>query len=444
MRSPCATNVTGLLTDLYELTMAAGYFEAGKATQKATFELSIRRLPSHRNFIIATGLAQCVEYLLNLRFTSEEIAYLRGLPQFSQVSGKFFDYLRDLRFTGDLFAVPEGTPLFAGEPMLNVRAPLIEAQIPETYLLSAIAFQSLIATKAARMAEAAGGRDVVEFGTRRAHTPEAGVLGARAAYIGGCIGTSNALAGLRYGVPVFGTAAHSWVLSFPSEMESFRQLQKLLGPHTVQLIDTYNTLEGARRAAQLGRPLWGVRLDSGDVISLARQVRAILDEAGLHDAKIMVTGDLDEYKIRNIAASAPVDVFGVGTELATSGDAPSMGTVYKLVELDICGIKRFTAKFSEQKESLPGAKQLFRLTDRDVLGRSAECCAGSEALLRPVILGGRLVEELPGVNAARARSLESMAKLPAELRSLDLARPRLLEHSKDLTALIEQTRRNLA
>src|SRR5579864_4935937 len=201
--------------------MAAGYFEAGKSAQKATFELSLRRLPDHRNFIIAAGLSRCVEYLLNLRFTSEEIDYLRGLAHFARVSPAFFEYLRDFRFTGDLFAVPEGTPLFAGEPMLTLRAPLIEAQIPETYLLSAITFQSLVASKAARMVEAGGGRDVVEFGTRRAHTPEAGVLGARAAYIGGCAGTSNALAGLRHGIPLFGTAAHSWVQCFPSELESF-------------------------------------------------------------------------------------------------------------------------------------------------------------------------------------------------------------------------------
>ncbi len=425
--------------------MAAGYFEAGKATQKATFELSIRRLPVHRNFVVAAGLAQCADYLLNLRFTQPEIDYLRGLPQFAQVSSAFFDYLRQFRFTGDLFAVPEGTPLFAGEPMLTIRAPLIEAQVPETYLLSAITFQSLIASKAARMVEAGAGRGIVEFGTRRAHTPEAGVLGARAAYIGGCLGTSNALTGLQYGIPVFGTAAHSWVLSFSNEMESFRQLQKLLGPQTVQLIDTYDTLEGARRAVELGPPLWGVRLDSGDIIPLSREVRAILDQAGLRDSKIMVTGDLDEYRIRDIvSAAAPVDIFGVGTELASSADAPSMGTVYKLVEVDVCGIKRFTAKFSENKATLPGAKQIFRLPDRDILGRAAECCTGAEALLRPVILGGNLIEPLPDVDSARARALASMAKLPAELLSLEEAEPRRVEHSKDLVALIERTRRNLA
>jgi nicotinate phosphoribosyltransferase len=438
--------VTGLLTDLYELTMAAGYFEAGKASQKATFELSIRRLPKSRSFIVAAGLQQCVDYLLNLRFTSEEIDYLRRLSQFSRVSGAFFDYLRGFRFTGDLFAVPEGTPLFGGEPMLSVRAPLIEAQIPETYLLSGITFQSLIATKAARMAECARGRGVVEFGTRRAHTPEAGVLGARAAYIGGCIGTSNTLTGMRFGIPVMGTAAHSWVLSFPSEIEAFRQLQKLLGPDTVQLIDTYDTIEGARRTAKLGGPLWGVRLDSGNIVSLAGQVREILDQAGLHNAKIMASGDLDEYKIRDIVASgAPVDAFGVGTELATSGDAPSMGTVYKLVELDISGIKRFTAKFSEFKQTLPGAKQLFRLEDHDVLARSGECCtAGAEALLRPVILGGNLIEPLPDAHAARARAAEYLAKLPPEIRELDSSATYRVELSSDLEKLIERTRRNLA
>jgi nicotinate phosphoribosyltransferase len=437
--------VTGLLTDLYELTMAAGYFEAGKAAQKATFELSIRRLPAHRNFVVTAGLAQCVDYLLNLRFTREEIDYLRGLPQFAQVSPAFFEYLGHFRFTGDLFAVPEGTPLFAGEPMLTIRAPLIEAQVPETYLLSAITFQSLIASKAARMVEAGSGRGIVEFGTRRAHTPEAGVLGARAAYIGGCLGTSNALTGLQYGIPVFGTAAHSWVLSFSNEMESFRQLQKLLGPQTVQLIDTYDTIEGARRAVQLGPPLWGVRLDSGDIVPLSREVRAILDQAGLRESKIMVTGDLDEYRIRDIvSAGAPVDIFGVGTELASSADAPSMGTVYKLVEVEICGIKRFTAKFSENKATLPGSKQIFRLPDHDVLGRAAECCTGAEALLRPVILGGNLIEPLPDVDSARARALSSLAKLPAALRSLEDAEPRRVEHSRDLVALIERTRRNLA
>src|SRR5271166_5255209 len=208
--------MTGLLTDLYQLTMAAGYFEAGKANEVATFELFFRRLPRYRNYVVAAGLAQAVDYLLNLKFTSEEIEYLRGLTQFRRAPSGFFDALRDLRFTGDLFAMPEGTPIFANEPFLTIRAPLMEAQIAETYLLASIGFQSLIATKASRIVEVAGGRAVVDFGTRRAHSPEAGVLAGRASYIGGCIGSGNTEAGFRYGLPVFGTAAHSWVQAFPA------------------------------------------------------------------------------------------------------------------------------------------------------------------------------------------------------------------------------------
>lgn len=436
--------MNGLLTDLYELTMAAGYYEAGKVQHKATFELTIRRLPAGRNFVIAAGLQQAVDYLLNLSFSGEEIDYLRGLPAFARASQGFFDYLRTFRFTGDVFAVPEGTPLFAGEPLMTVRAPIIEAQIPETYLLSALTFQTLIATKAARMVDAAGGRAVVEFGTRRAHTPEAGVLAGRAAYLGGCVGTSNTLAGFRYGVPVYGTAAHSWVMSFCSETESFRQLQRILGPSTVQLVDTYDSIEGIKKAAALGKPLWGIRLDSGDLLELSRAARAILDEAGLQDARIMLSGDLDEYRIRGLVqAGAPVDAFGVGTQLATSADAPNMGTIYKLVEVDISGIKRFTAKMSEDKSTLPGAKQIFRFEDHDVLARSGECSRG-KALLRPVLLGGKLVEPLPDLNAARARAAESLGKLPESLRSLEPAEPWPLRYSRDLEALIERTRRNLS
>jgi nicotinate phosphoribosyltransferase len=435
----------GLLTDLYELTMAAGYYETGKSAEKATFELTIRRLPKNRNFVIAAGLSQVVDYLLELRFSEDEIRYLRGLPQFERISNGFFESLREFRFTGDLFAVPEGTVLFTGEPVLTLRAPIIEAQIPETYLLSAITFQTLIATKAARMVEAAGGRGVVEFGTRRAHTAEAGVLGARAAYIGGCIGTSNTLAGFRYGIPVMGTAAHSWVMSFPGEMEAFRQLQRVLGPHTAQLVDTYDSLEGTRKAAALGPPLWGIRLDSGDFLTLSREARSILDSAGLREAKIMLSGDLDEYRIRElISAGAPVDAFGVGTQLSTSGDAPNMSTVYKLVELDIGGIKRFTAKLSEEKTTLPGTKQIFRFPGRDVIGRSGECMAGArEALLRPVMLGGRLLEPLPDVEAARNRAARTLQQLPAGLRRIDGTESYPVQHSEELLALAERTRRNL-
>jgi nicotinate phosphoribosyltransferase len=435
--------MNGLLTDLYELTMAAGYFQAGKAAEIATFEFAIRRLPPNRNYVLAAGLPQVVDYLLTLGFSTEEIDYLRRLPQFALAPPEFFDYLRDFRFTGDLFAVPEGTPLFAGEPVLTVRAPIIEAQLPETYLLSAVSFQSLVASKAARLAEAAGGKPVIEFGTRRAHTPEAGVLGARAAYLGGCAATSNTLAGFRFSIPVAGTAGHSWVMSFSCEDAAFRKLQCALGENAVQLLDTYDVAEGARRVAALGRPLWGVRIDSGDFLAHARHVRAILDEAGLHEARIMVSGDLDEYRIRELlAAGAPIDVFGIGTQLSVSADAPSLSGVYKMVEMEIGGIKRYTAKYSDDKITIPGAKQIFRDVARDVVARSGECGHG-EALLRPVILGGRLIEPLPGLERARERARESVARLLPAMRQLEVAEPWPVIYSRELRDLIERTRANL-
>lgn len=414
--------MNGLLTDLYQLTMAAGYFAAGKKDDVATFEFTIRRLPRNRDFVLLAGLHRAVEYLLNLGFEKEEIAYLRGLEAFQHAPDEFWDYLANFRFTGNVFAVPEGTVLYEGQPVLNIRAPLIEAQIPETYLLSAITFETLIATKAARIVHEAQGREVIEFGTRRAHTPEAGVLGARAAYIGGCAGTSNVLAGYKFGIPVMGTAAHSWVMSFESELESFGELQRLLGERTVQLIDTYDTIAGARAAAQTGKPLWGVRIDSGDVLKLSRGVRRILDDAGLQDAKIIASGDLDETKIAAIlAAGAPVDAFGVGTELAISGDAPSMGTIYKLVEIEHNGRTRFTAKDSAEKQTLAGAKQLFRYPEFDLLALHTECAGGAQAMLRPVIIGGNLIAPLPSTEEIRTRAQASLAKWPESNRRTELS-----------------------
>jgi nicotinate phosphoribosyltransferase len=434
--------MTGLLTDLYQLTMAAGYFESGKAAEVATFELFFRHLPRYRNFVLAAGLEQVVDYLRNLHFEDQEIRYLRSLPQFQRVSPGFFDALRSLRFTGDLFAIAEGTPIFAGEPFLTVRAPLIEAQIAETYLLATVGFQSLIATKAARMMEVAGGRAVVDFGTRRAHSPEAGVLAGRASYIGGCVGTSNTETGFRYGIPVFGTAGHSWIQAYETEREAYQRLQNLLGDATVYLIDTYNTVDGAKLAASLGRPLWGVRLDSGNLVELSRAVRKILDDAGMQDVKIMATSDLNEYKILEFAAArAPIDAFGVGTDLATSTDSPNIGVVYKLVELD----GRVTAKFSEDKHTLPGAKQVFRFAGHDVIACSWEClgCGADEpparALLRPVMLKGALIEPLPDVSAVRHTAAESIKRLPTAIRSLfDTDQQYRVEHSPALMHLYEK------
>ncbi len=436
--------MSALNTDLYELTMAAGYFAAGKTGEIATFELSVRRLPQNRNFLVAAGLEQAVAYLLNLNFLLEEIQYLRSLPQFRQAPPDFFDFLANLRFTGDLFAVPEGTPVFANEPIAIVRAPLVQAQLVETYLLSTFAFQTTIASKAARCLIAAEGRPIVEFGSRRAHSPEAGILAGRAAYLAGCAGTSNTEAGMRFGIPVSGTAAHSWTMAFSDEEQSFRALQRLLGDSTVFLIDTYDTLEGARLATRLGRPFWGVRLDSGDLGELSRQVRRILDQAGFADAKIMASNDLNEDRLAELVRSgAPIDVFGVGTELATSADAPSLSAVYKLVELKTGNTLHYKAKFSDEKSTLPGAKQIYRYPDHDVLALYNECNSDftGRPLLRPIISSG----EFAPTFTANQRAADRMPclrirALPAELRTLKTVVPYTVEISPRLLQLADSLR----
>jgi nicotinate phosphoribosyltransferase len=435
--------MSALNTDLYELTMAAGYFAAGKANDVATFELAVRRLPESRNFLLAAGLEQVIEYLTSLRFEQHEIDYLRSLDQFRNVPPEFFVFLKDMRFTGDLFAMPEGTPVFAGEPILTVRAPIIQAQLVETYLLSSITYQTTIASKAIRCVLAARGRSVVEFGSRRAHSPEAGPLAGRAAYLAGCTGTSNAEAGRRYGIPVFGTAAHSWVMSFGDEEASFRALQKLLGESTVYLVDTYDPLEGTRLAIRLGRPIWGVRLDSGDLAAQGREVRRLLDDAGLHDVKIMATNDLNEHRIAALLeAGAPIDSFGVGTELATSADAPSLSAVYKLVELQ-CGESHiYTAKYSQEKSTLPGAKQIYRSIESDVitLYNDSESQPKGEPLLSPIILRGELVKSYPALTDLQSRARDRVSNLPARLLSLKPADPYPVRVSGRLLALAEATK----
>ncbi len=435
--------MSALNTDLYELTMAAGYFLAGKASEIATFELSARRMPESRNFLLAAGLQQAVEYLQNLRFQPEEIAYLRTLPHFKKAPADFFDFLAKLRFTGDLFALPEGTPVFPNEPIAIVRGPLIEAQLVETYLLSTFAFQTSVASKAARCAISSGGRPVVEFGSRRAHSPSAGILAGRAAFLGGCSGTSNTEAGMRFGIPVFGTAAHSWTMSFGSEEEAFRRLQELLGDSTVFLIDTYDTIEGARLAARLGHPLWGVRLDSGDLVGLSQAVRRILDDAGLQDANIFATNDLDEHRIADLlSAGACLDGFGVGTQLATSSDAPSLAAVYKLVELKQDGLVQYKAKFSDEKAMLAGAKQVYRSADHDLLALYSECNSDflGEPMLRPILMNGELVEPLPSLQEARTVASAAVAALPERLRALESCEPYRVEISPTLLALTETLR----
>jgi nicotinate phosphoribosyltransferase len=400
--------------------MAAGYFESGKANEIATFDLFVRRLPEGRSYLVTAGLEQALTYLEGLQFRADEIEWLKSLPQFSRVSPGLWTFLRELRFTGDVFAMPEGTPVYPNEPLLSVRACLPQAQIAETFLLATVGFQTMVATKASLLRTAAGERAVIEFGTRRAHSPYAGVLAARAAFVGGCNGTSNALAGYRFGIPVYGTAAHSWVLSFDNERDAFAQLQRLLGDRCVHLVDTHDSLDGTRTAASLGRPLWGIRLDSGDLLALSREARRILDFAGLHDAKIMATNDLDERRIAELVSrGAPIDAFGVGTALATSIDAPALGVVYKLVEIESSDGRRYPSKHSEGKRTIGGAKQVFRYNGFDIIGRATECRpegGDCEPLLGPVMLAGKRVSEPEPLEEIQRRAARLRPVIPQAVR----------------------------
>jgi len=427
---PDPTSHSVLMTDLYELTMAAAYFD-GDFRASASFELFVRTLPPERGYLLAAGLEQALDHLEQLHFRREEIEYLRRHPMFQHVSAEFFDYLGRFRFTGEVWAMPEGTPVFGGEPILRVTGPIIEAQIVETYLLAVITFQTMIATKAARLVEASQGRAVVDFGSRRAHGPEAGVLAARAAYLGGCIGTSNVEAGLRFGVPTYGTVAHSFVMAHIDEQRAFRDFARLFPENVILLIDTYDSLRALEKIIQIGSRPKGVRLDSGDLAELSRQVRRRLDDAGLRDTKIYVSGDLDEFAItRLLAQKAPVDVFAVGTALVTSKDAPALGGVYKLVE--VCqeqaghrrALPRYTAKFSADKFTYPGTKQVFRFAgdggcyDHDVLARAGEQYPSGEPLLELVMKDGRRTCPATALAAIRERVRRISPNLPATVREL--------------------------
>lgn len=410
-----------LFVDLYEVTMAASYHARGM-NGRATFELFARSLPAGRAFMLVAGLEHALAYLEGFGFTPEGIEYLRSLELFGD---DFLAFLGSLRFTGDVRALPEGEVAFAGEPILQVTAPLIEAQIVETFVINAYMHATAAATKAARILEAARGRPVVDFSARRCHGADAALHVARSAWLAGCAGTSNILAGRAYGIPVYGTMAHSYVMSFPSEEEAFRAYAQDFPTSCVLLIDTYDTIEGARLAARTG--LWlrerghelrGVRLDSGDLSELAPRVRAILDESGLRETDIFASGDLDEYRIRDlVGAGVPVSAFGVGTQLGVVGDAPSLGLVYKLVD-DEQGAK---AKLSTGKSTRPGAKQVWRrdqggtMTD-DLIGLAGEDQPG-RPLLQDVVRGGRAAP-LPSLDEIRARADRAIRSLPPALREV--------------------------
>ena len=443
------TEYSGLLTDLYELTMAAGYLQT-RFDGRATFELFVRHLPKRRNYLVAAGLEQALEFLENVHFTAEEIDYLRRHRVFRHVREDFFSYLAKFRFTGSVWAMPEGTLVFPGEPMLRVTAPIIEGQILETYLLATLSYQTMVASKAARVVTAAKGRQIVDFGARRAHGSQASLLAARAAAIGGCEGTSNVLAGQQFGMNTYGTQAHSWVMAHEGEAEAFRNFLDAFPEDAVLLLDTYDVRRALGKIIQMGRKPAGVRLDSGDLARDSRWVRRTLDQAGWKDVKVFASGDLDETRIASLLAKrAAIDAFGVGTALATPGDAPHLNLIYKLVEVERDGKIREAAKLTKAKATYPGRKQVYRYYARngefksDRITLETEGPDGGEPLLVEVMRDGRRGAPPEPVNILRDRCIAGLARLPERYRQITRAAKYPVSYSKALQASLEKVRQRV-
>jgi nicotinate phosphoribosyltransferase len=415
-----------LLTDLYELTMLQSYFDKGM-NDIAVFDLFMRRLPQNRNYLVACGLEHILHYLETFSFSADGIDYLRSLDRFS---GAFLESLRSFRFLGDVYAVPEGTVVFANEPLIEVIAPLPQAQIIETFLMNQIQLATLAASKAARVVRAAQGRSVVDFGLRRMHGADAGLKQPRGFYIGGVDSTSNVLAGQMFGIPVAGTMAHSYVQSFDSEIEAFRHFLRAY-PAAILLVDTYDVYKGVENIIQIAHELGGefrvsgVRLDSGDLAAHAREVRRRLDAAGLSQLKIFASSNLDEYEIEKLlAAGVPINGFGVGRNMATSADAPVLDTAYKLTEY----AGRPKMKLSESKSTLPGRKQIFRersggKTVRDVIALADEKDIPGQPLLSKVMANGRRTNPPERLDECRARCRAELNGLPDRMMSLMMVDP---------------------
>jgi nicotinate phosphoribosyltransferase len=409
-----------LCTDLYELTMAQGYFAEGMHTQEASFSLYTRSLPDNWGYMVFAGLPFVADYLENLRFTDDDLSYLRSTDYFRE---DFLAYLGELRFTGSVRALQEGELFFANTPLLELSAPIVQAQIVETFLINQIHIHSLLASAASRCVLAAEGRTILDFSLRRTHGIEAGLAASRSSYMAGFVGSSNVEAGRRFGIPVSGTMAHAFVTSFESELEAFRSFARTFPRACHLLIDTYDIGEGARKAALVGREmsargehLLGVRIDSGDLAVEAARVRVILDEGGCPDTRIFVSSDLDEGKISAIiAAGAPVDGFGVGTRMGTSAAQPTFSLTYKMVEVD----GRPTGKFSPSKASMPGRKDVVRsyMPLGDTVLHQDERGSG-EKLHSQVFGDGVRVGGYPALEEARARCTQRLAMLPAEHRRL--------------------------
>ncbi|HKV05316.1 MAG TPA: nicotinate phosphoribosyltransferase [Candidatus Acidoferrales bacterium] len=440
---------SGLLTDLYELTMAAGYLQT-RFEGRATFELFVRHLPPRRNYLVAAGLEQALEFLENVHFTPDEIAYLREHRVFRHIREDFFTYLAKFRFTGDVWAMPEGTLVFPGEPMLRVTAPIIEGQILETYLLATLSYQTMVASKAARVVTAAQGRQIVDFGARRAHGSQASLFAARAAAIGGCEGTSNVLAGRQFGMNTYGTQAHSWVMAHEDEAAAFRNFLDAFPEDSVLLLDTYDVRGAVKKIIAMGRRPAGVRLDSGNLAEDSRWVRRELDRAGWKGVKVFASGDLDELKIAKLLSRrAAIDAFGVGTALATPGDAPHLNLIYKLVEVERGGEIREAAKLTRAKATYPGRKQVFRHSSRrgefesDQIALDDEPGNGGDALLAEVMRGGSRVSPAEPVSALRDRCLAGLARLPERYRQINRTAVFPVRYSKRLQESFEKVRRRV-
>ena len=417
-------NNLALLTDLYEFTMAACYYHH-QMFAPATFSLFIREYPPHRSYFVSAGLEEVLNLLESFHFAQDDLDYLASLKLFSD---DLLHYLSGLRFTGDVFAIPEGRIFFKEEPILEITAPIIEAQLVETFVMNAINLQVTIATKAARCVYAAKGRKLVDFSLRRTQGIDAGLKVARASYIAGFIGTSNVLAGKLYNIPVFGTMAHSFVTSFEREIDAFRAFAEMFPENTVLLIDTYDTIIGAHKAAivgkemaTVGKKLKGVRLDSGDLARLSKEVRAVLEEAGLQEVSIFASGGLDEYKIAQLVEEgAEIDAFGVGTKMGVSADAPYTDIAYKLVKYD----GRPVLKLSTGKRTLVGEKQVFRIEEKgqlkqDIIALRDETLDG-EPMLKQVMKNGKRLKPPEDLKVIRERFKDEFAKLDDRYKHLEI------------------------
>jgi nicotinate phosphoribosyltransferase len=441
-----------LLTDFYELTMCAAYYD-NKNFETATFDLFIRRLPENRSYFLFAGLEEALGYLQSIKFTDEHIAYLKT----QGFKDDFLEYLRNFKFTGEVWAMPEGTVAFPNEPLIRITAPIIEAQLVETFLLNSINHQTMIATKASRVVEAAKDKAVIEFGLRREPGIDAGMKVARSSYIAGCRGTSNVLAGYAYGIPVFGTMAHSFIMSYHKEIDAFRAFARTFPEKSTLLIDTYDDLAGAEKAAIVLKELeakgiqaGGVRIDSGDLAESSKKVRKILDSHQLPYAKIFISGDLDEYKITELLnAGSPIDSFGVGTKMGTSADRPYLDGIYKLCETQLPnGEFAPIMKLSKDKFTLPGRKQVYRFTNgdgtykKDTIALVDEPAVG-EPLLIKVMEGGKLTYKLPSLEEIRRTAAENLKKLPPQHKVLVNAPAYPVEFSAKLQRLIETVKQQI-